>query len=199
MISDRQVRKLLKELSLGVPLSVAALHTGMCEKTARRYRALGRLPSDVKTEHDWRTRKDPFEDVWPQVEEQLRLNPGLQGKTVFQWLQREHPDKFEDGQLRTLQRRIKQWRATEGPPKEVFFSQIHKPGELCQSDFTHMNKLGITINGIPFNHMIYHFVLTYSNWEPGTQAPLSRANCLQGMRLHFKRVCPKNTPQRNSD
>jgi len=55
-----------------------------------------------------------------------------------------------------------------GPPKEIFFTQIHRPGELGQSDFTHMTKLGVTINGVPFDHMIYHFVLTYSNWETGT-------------------------------
>ena len=67
-----------------------------------------------------------------------------------------------------MQRKIKRWRALEGPSKEVYFPQKHRPGELCASDFTHMNKLEITINGIKFNHMIYHFVLTYSNWETGT-------------------------------
>lgn len=165
MVTDRQVRKLLKLLSLGRSLRVAALQSGMSEKTARRYRALGKLPSEVRVEHDWRTRKDPFEEVWPRLEEQLRLNPGLQGKTLFDWLRREHPGKFEDGQLRTLQRRLKQWRATEGPAKEVFFSQVHHPGDLCASDFTHMTSLGVTIAGQQFDHLLYHFVLTYSNWE----------------------------------
>ena len=165
MITDRQVRKLLKALSFGKPVSVAALQAGMAEKTARRYRDLGKLPSEVHVEHDWRTRKDPFGEVWPQVEEQLRLNTGLQGKTLFEWLQREHPGNFEDGQLRTLQRRIKQWRAIEGPSKEVFFGQVHYPGDLCASDFTHMTSLDVTIAGQRFDHMVYHFVLTYSNWE----------------------------------
>lgn len=165
MVTDRQVRKLLKLLSSGKTLRAAALQTGMTEKTARRYRVLGKLPSEVKTEHDWRTRQDPFEKVWPEVEEQLRLNPGLQAKTLFAWLQREHRGEFQDGQLRTLQRRIKQWRATEGPAKEVFFSQVHHPGDLCASDFTHMSSLGVTIAGQPLDHLVYHFVLTYSNWE----------------------------------
>jgi hypothetical protein len=146
-------------------LSASALQTGMTEKTARRYRALGKLPSEAKIDHDWRTRQDPFEEVWPQVEEQLRLNSGLQAKTLFEWLQRERPGEFQDGQLRTLQRHIKQWRATEGPAKEVFFSQVHHPGDLCASDFTHMSSLGVTIAGQPLDHMVYHFVLTYSNWE----------------------------------
>jgi hypothetical protein len=98
----------------------------------------------------------------------LDINPGLEAKTIFEDLQRRNPGRFADGQLRTLQRRIKIWRASGGPPKEVFFTQIHKPGLLGQSDFTHMNKLGITITGRPFDHLIYHFVLTYSNWESGT-------------------------------
>ena len=165
MVTDRQVRKLWKLLSQGKSLSAAALASGMAEKTARRYRALGELPSETKVEHHWRTRPDPFEEVWPEVEEQLRLNPGLQGKTLFEWLKREHPGKFHDGQLRTLQRRIKQWRATEGPAKEVFFSQVHHPGDLCASDFSHMTSLRVTIAGQPLDHLVYHFVLTYSNWE----------------------------------
>lgn len=165
MVTDRQVWKLLELLSSGESLARAAMRTGMSEKTARRYRALGKLPSEARVEHTWRTRQDPFEQVWPEVEEQLRLNPGLQAKTLFAWLQREHPGKFQDGQLRTLQRRIKQWRATEGPAKEVFFSQVHHPGDLCASDFTHMSSLGVTIAGQPLDHLVYHFVLTYSNWE----------------------------------
>ena len=73
--------------------------------------------------------------------------------------------RFENGQLRTLQRRVRQWAATSGPPKEVFFTQIHHPGRLAASDFTHMMSLGVTIGGQPFDHMVHHFVLTYSNWE----------------------------------
>jgi hypothetical protein len=102
------------------------------------------------------------------VQAQLRLNPGLEAKTLFEDLQRRYPGRFQDGQLRTLQRKVKAWRALEGPSKEVFFPQQHKPGALSQSDFTSMNELGITISGVPFPHLVYHFVLTYSNWETGT-------------------------------
>jgi hypothetical protein len=70
--------------------------------------------------------------------------------------------------VRTLQRRIKYWRATEGPPQEVFFAQEHRPGVLCQSDFTHCRELGVTISGQAFPHLVYHFVLSYSNWETGS-------------------------------
>ncbi|MDY0223627.1 MAG: IS21 family transposase [Desulfobacterium sp.] len=147
---------------------IAAMKAGMDEKTARKYRETGKLPSELKQENNWRTRTDPFGDVWDGIKDMLSINPGLEAKTIFEDLQRKQPGQFADGQLRTLQRRIKNWRATKGPAKEIFFAQIHKPGELCQSDFTHMDKLGVTIDGVPFDHLIYHFVLTYSNWEAGT-------------------------------
>ena len=117
---------------------------------------------------DYRTRPDPFADVRPHLDEMLRLNPGLEAKTLFADLQRRHPGRFADGQLRTLQRRLKQRRALHGPAKEVFFTQVHEPGRLCASDFTHATALEITIGGQPFPHLIFHFVLTYSNWETGT-------------------------------
>jgi hypothetical protein len=122
----------------------------------------------MKVDWHWRTRQDGFAEVWPTVREQIRTNPGLEAKTIFAALQRQYPERFSDGQLRTLQRRIKQWRASEGPAQEVYFVQEHRAGELCESDFTHMTESGITICGELFPHMLYHFVLTYSNWETGT-------------------------------
>jgi hypothetical protein len=140
----------------------------MDEKTARKYVKLQQLPSESKKPHNWRTRTDPFDDVWPEIESMLDLIPGLEAKTLFEHLQRTYPGQFADGQLRTLQRRIKTWRACHGPAKQIYFPQIHYPGKLCQSDFTSMNQLGITMGGSRFDHLIYHFVLTYSNWETGT-------------------------------
>jgi hypothetical protein len=168
MVTDQQVRRLFKLVQTEKNFGIAAIMAGMDEKTARKYRKLGKLPSELEQQHTWRTRKDPFEDFWHEIKSMLEINPGLEAKTIFEDLQRRNPGRFADGQLRTLQRRIKIWRASGGPPKEVFFTQIHKPGLLGQSDFTHMNKLGITITGRPFDHLIYHFVLTYSNWESGT-------------------------------
>ncbi len=165
MTQDGQVRKLLGLLARGVSLRVAALKTGMDEKTARKYRRGERMPSELSDRHWWRTRPDPFADVWGTVEAQLKENPGLQAKTLFAWLRSEHPGKFQDGQLRTFQRGVRRWRATQGPEKEVYFSQIHEPGRLCASDFTHMTSLEVTIAGQRLAHMVYHFVLTYSNWE----------------------------------
>ena len=168
MVTNNQVRILMRSLQTEKTKAVAAAKSGMDPKTARKYERLGQLPSEVKCEHSWRTRADPFVEVWPEVRKQLETNPGLEAKTIFEYLQRTFPGRYRDGQLRTLQRRIKTWRALEGPAKEVFFPQDYKPGELCQSDFTCMNKIGITISGQRFNHLIYHFVLPYSNWEAGT-------------------------------
>ena len=168
MVTDDQVRRLFKLMQSEKSFAVTAARAGMDEKTARKYRRLGQLPSEVRREHDWRTRKDPFAEVWDEVRGKLEVNPGLEAKTLFCDLQRRYVGRFQDGQLRTLQRKVKRWRATEGPPREVFFPQEHHPGVLCASDFTHMTSLCVTIRGQIFAHLIYHFVLTYSNWESGT-------------------------------
>ncbi len=163
MITDAQLRKLRCLDRQGAAKELAAVKAGMDAKTARKYRRLGKLPSEVRImDRDWLTRADAFAEVWAQIQEQLQLHPGLEAKTLFADLQRRFPGRFADGQLRTLQRRCREWRALEGPAKEVFFAQVHHPGRLCASDFTHCTELGVTINGLPFTHMIYHFVLTYS-------------------------------------
>jgi hypothetical protein len=169
MITNQQMRRLRRLDGHGVPKEIAALRTGMDAKTARKYRRLGMLPSEVKPmDRDWRTHPDAFVEVWPDLEMLLQVNPGLLAKTLFADLQCRFHGRFVDGQLRTLQRRLKRWRAEYGPAKEVFFSQVHHPGRLAASDFTHCTDLSVTINGSSFPHMIYHFVLTYSNWETGT-------------------------------
>lgn len=149
-------------------LKKAAMKADLNRKTARKYLKSGMLPSESITEHIWRTRNDPFHEDWEKAKELLETNPGLEAKTIFEYFQSEHSGKYPDGQLRTFQRRVKQWRGLEGPPREVFFPQIHYPGKLCESDFTSMNDLAITIQGKKFEHLVYHFVLTYSNWETGT-------------------------------
>jgi hypothetical protein len=166
IVTDRQVRRLRAFLLAGKSVKIAASRADMDEKTARKYRDGAMLPSELGPwPRTWRTRKDSFTLVWPEVQEKLELNPGLQAITLFEWLQQRYPGQFQKGQLRTLQRRLRQWRAVAGSPKEVFFEQNHHPGRLCASDFTHMTTLNITLAGQPFDHMVYHFVLTYSNWE----------------------------------
>ena len=146
-------------------LATAAAKAGMDGKTARKWLGSERLPSQCAIERSWRTRPDPFCTVWPEIEEILERAPTVQAKTVFDYLCRQYEGRFQEGQLRTLQRRVKAWRALHGEPQEVMFPQSHRPGEQAQSDFTSMGGLGVTLAGQPFDHLLYHWVLTYSNWE----------------------------------
>jgi Mu transposase-like protein len=163
-----QVKELRRYLNQGASLRTAAMRANMDRKSARKYRNLGQLPEEVRRPHTWRTRPDPLVEVWPAVVEQLHKAPGLQAKTLWEWLQREQPGKCPESVRRTLERRVRQWKALHGSAPEVFFAQKHTPGRLAASDFTSMNDLQITIGGAAFPHLLYHFVLTYSNWEDVT-------------------------------
>jgi len=91
MVTDRQVKRLWRVLSSGKVLAQAADKANMDEKTARKYRDLGRLPSEVAPDRSWRTREDPFAEVWPEVYEQLQEASGLEAKTLLVWLQGKYP------------------------------------------------------------------------------------------------------------
>src|SRR5205823_9003138 len=101
----------------------------------------------------------------------LTRDSALQATTLLALLTTEHPGRYQAGQVRTLQRHISVWRAAAGPDKEVIFSQVHQPGVLAQSDFTHMSDLQITLSGSAFPHLIYHLVLAFSNVEAVRIAP----------------------------
>jgi len=149
-------------------LASAAAKAGMDEKTARKYLKAGKPPSQMRRARSYLTRADNFAGVWRELEALLEREPGLEALTLMEHLCRQYPGQFEMGQLRTLQRRVKRWRAVAGPEREVFFPQEHPPGRQGQSDFTHMKELEVTIGQQPFDHLFYHFTLTCSNWETGT-------------------------------
>jgi len=140
----------------------------MDRKTAHKYVAAGKLPSELKQPRDWRTRSDPFEEHWPDVEARLRDTPELEAKTLFDLLQQQHPGRYEDSQLRTLQRHVKRWRAAHGPEREIVLAQQHRAGEAAQTDFTWTTELAVTIAGQLFVHMLCVLVLPYSNWQWAT-------------------------------
>src|SRR3981081_214765 len=127
MVTDEQVRRLRKLSNTEKNQEIAASKAGMDPTTARRYLGLERLPSELKKERPWRTREDPFGEVWEAVQRQVEESPGLEAKTLFEWLQREYPGRFSDGQIRTLQRRIKLWRGAGGPPPEGDFGHTQQP------------------------------------------------------------------------
>jgi hypothetical protein len=149
-------------------VGLAAMKAGMHRETARKYIACGKMPTEEKKDRTWRTRKDPFEEDWPEIEAKLKDAPELEAKTLFEDLLERRPEKYQIGQLRTLQRRIIEWKAKYGPDREVFFAQEHRPGEAMQTDFTWCNELSITICGEAFEHMLCHTVLPFSNWEWAT-------------------------------
>lgn len=158
----------MEEYSKHGKKGLAAVKAGMDRKTGQRYRELGKLPSQLKKPRTWRTREDPFTDVWEDLARRLTDAPELEAKTLFELLVAQEPARWSSGQLRTLQRRVRQWRAQHGPEKEVFFAQVHRAGEAMQTDFFNANELQIRISGERFEHLICHPVLPYSNWEWAT-------------------------------
>ncbi len=158
----------MDEMNKHGQVGLAALRSGMDRKTARKYLELGTLPSVQKPLRDYRTRSDPFEGDWEWLAAQVEEPPGLEAKILFEALQRRRPNHYQDGQVRTLQRRLKRWRAEHGPDRRVFFSQLHRPGEALQLDFTRTGELAITIAGEAFMHLLCHVVLPYSNWQAVT-------------------------------
>jgi hypothetical protein len=118
-----------------------------------------------------RTKPDPFASVWEsELVPMLEKLPMLQPITLLEYLQDKYMDSegnpvYPDSLLRTLQRRIKIWKAIHGPQKEVMFRQEHVPGRLGLSDFTKLKKIIITIEGKPLDHLLYHFRLAFSHWS----------------------------------
>ncbi len=171
----------MSEMKRHGQVGVAALRSGMHRNTASRYLENGQLPSETKMPRNWRTRENPFAFDWPDLEAMLECAPELEAKTLFDDLVLRHPDRYQEGQLRTLQRHVRQWRAEHGPSKEVFFEQSHVAGEAMQTDFTNANELGVTIGGEIFDHLLGHSVLPYSNWQ-------SAVVCLSESMLALRRV-----------
>ncbi len=155
----------MEEMTKHGRVGLAAMRAGVDRKTARRYVEGGKLPSELVEPRTWRTREDAFVADWPELEVMLVESPALEAKTLFDVLTEKFPGRYEDGQLRTLQRRVKAWRAERGPDKDVMLAQLHRPGEAAQTDFTWATELAVTIVGQVFVHMLCIFVLPYSNWR----------------------------------
>ena len=163
-ITDQQVR-LYMNIRKNKSQALAAAKAGISERSARRIDGAVALPSQNPRRY-WSSRANPFGDVWDaEVVPLLRSAPTLMAITLLRKLQDDHPGRFPDGMLRTLQRHVRKWRALQGPAKEVFFPQEHAPGQQGLSDFTCVGELRVTVAGLPFAHILYHFVLAFSRWE----------------------------------
>ncbi|MGA3123093.1 MAG: IS21 family transposase [Polyangiaceae bacterium] len=151
----------------GKTVAAAAVAAGMSERSAYAWKQ-GALPSETKGPRTWRTRVDPFAAVWESDVVPLLAadcEGVLEATTVVGELRRRHGDTFGPGQLRTLQRRMHEWRALHGPGKEVMFEQQHPPGREGAFDFTDASELKVTICGQLFAHLLFQFILTFSKWR----------------------------------
>ncbi len=164
-VTDQQVRLYMQDRHRHSQRAAAA-RAGFSERTARRIDADPRLPSQRQPERG-RTVADPLEAVWEAVLLPiLERDPAVQAVTLLRHLQMTDPDAFPDDRVRrTLERRVRDWRALHGAAHDVIFRQTPEPGRMALSDFTDATELGVTIAGAPFAHRLFHFVLAYSGWE----------------------------------
>ena len=186
--TDAQVRLIMKERREGKTQEQAAVKANLrSRKTVGKYEKLGKLPSELKQAREYRTREDAFSEDWGLVEKMLEEAPGLEAKALFEWLQEQKPGKYQEGQLRTFQRRVSNWRVLK-KGQLLSLEQVRKPGEVLQTDGTWMNDLQIMIGGERFEHLLIHSVLPYSNWEWGRVA---QSESLLALRLGLQSALVK--------
>jgi len=164
-ITAQQVRLYMTHRKQGESQAVASAKSGISERTGRRIET-GEVRVQEPQQRHWRTRKDPFAEVWDsEIVLLLERQPALNATTLFEDLQDRHPGKYPNACKRTFQRRIKAWKALHGPDKEVMFRQRQEPGRLGLSDFTELKDVTITIGAEPLAHRLYHFRLAFSGWS----------------------------------
>jgi hypothetical protein len=186
--TDAQVRIIMREREKGRTLEQAVASANLCSrKTAAKYERLGKLPSELNQPRQYRTRLNPFEEDWPTVKGMLEDAPNLEAKTLFVWLCEQHPGRYQEGQLRTFQRHVATWRALNQKQVAVL-RQVHRPGEVLQTDGTWLTELGVTIQGQPFKCILIHSVLPYSNWEWGR---IAQSESLAAIRLGLQSTLVK--------
>ena len=143
---------------------MAAAQAAISVASAYRIEHDPRLPSDKKVRRE-RRRPDPLVDIFDaEVVPLLQAAPGIRAVAIFDELRRRHPE-FARGVRRTLERRIRSWRALNGPERAVIFRQVHEAGRMGLSDFTEMGDLGVTVSGLLLDHRLYHFRLVCSGFE----------------------------------
>ena len=141
---------------------LSAAKAGISVRSGRR---IEKGETVKQKDRHWRTRKDPLEAVWdPELLPLLEQEPSLTGITLWDYLDEKYPETYPEWLLRTLQRRVKHWQATQGPKKPVIFRQSVPAGHQGLSDFTHPNT-PISIAGEAFPHLLYQFRLAYSGWR----------------------------------
>ena len=178
--TDAQVRIIMRERQQGKTQEQAAAKANLrSRKTVAKYEQLGELPRALQQPRQYRTRKNPFADDWETVTSKLAAAPTLEAKALFDWLCEQQAGKYQEGQLRTFQRHVAHWRALNQAQVAVL-EQVHRPGEVLQTDGVWLTELGVTIQGEPLAHLLIHSVLPYSNWEWGC---IAQSESLAALRL----------------
>jgi transposase InsO family protein len=162
-ITQHQESLYMSKRKQGQSQETAAAKAAISERSGRRIEKGER--QSIPGERHWRTREDPFDSVWDkELVPLLEKEPQLTGLTLWEYLEDEHAEQFPYAVLRTLQRRVKHWKATQGPDKVVIFRQSVPAGQQGLSDFSHPATI-ITINGEVFTHLLYQFRLAFSGWR----------------------------------
>ncbi len=163
-IQKNQVQVYMRAREKGCTQPEAAYIAGFSERSGRRIETGTHQPK-YGGAREWRTRPDPLEQVWEsELEPMLHRDPRLEPTTLYEYVVEKYPGQYEST-LRTLQRRVDEWKVLHGAPKEVMFPLRHEPGVMGLSDFTTLSGVEITIGGKPFQHLLYHYRLAYSGWE----------------------------------
>ena len=160
--TTRQYRLYMGYRNMGDTQEKAAAKADLSLSTAKRLETKG----IAESKRSYRTRPDPFGDTWElELQPLLQKTPTLSAAILLEYLQDKYPNQYPDKLMRTLQRKLKKWKAIHGPDKEIMFAQEHLPGILGLSDFTELKGIKITINGECLRHILYHFRLSYSGWS----------------------------------
>jgi hypothetical protein len=171
MLTDARASKMFLLLQEGDSVAGISRRLGMSERTVRKYRDADQLPSQIeRPRRTYRTREDPLAEFWSEIEALLEQDPKLKPYAILDWLKQKYnppagPPRVTNAIRRTLERRVQSWKLKHGVQQEVKFPQVHHAGDVIAFDFVVMNSLKITIGGKPFDHMLFHAVFTYSNWE----------------------------------
>ncbi len=169
MITQQQYKRLMNEYKANGKVTESAMKADVDRQTARKYIKAGKSPDELQAKHTWRTRPDPLAKVWDEATRMLVAAPELESKALFEHFLARPESGLEPGHLRTFFRRVRHWRATQGPEQEVFFAQDRQPGQMLQLDWTYARELAVTIQGQALDHLLCHCVLPYSNWEWATR------------------------------
>ena len=201
MITKQQYKRLMNKYEETGKITDSAMKADVDPHTARKYIEAGKCPAELQAKHTWRTRPDPLDQVWEEVTRMLRDAPELEAKTLFEYFLARPDSGLDESHLRTFFRRVRHWRATQGPEREVFFAQDRNPGQLLQLDWTYARELEVTIQGEVLDHLFCHCVLPYSDWQWATrcisESFLSLVSGLQAALAQLGK-CPRHLGTDNS-